>query len=195
MNHCPARDLLERFLNETLADLELDEVDRHVQGCPACQQTLEELTDDPIWRPEPRDENSLVSSGAEPDAVNVVDSLGQTAGATTAALEPVARVVPAVPGYEITRELGRGGMGVVYEARHLRLNRPCALKMILAGAHAGPDDVARFVTEAEAIARLEHPSIVQIRNIGDADGLPFLELDTSDRPWMSTRWARSSTSF
>ena len=87
------------------------------------------------------------------------------------------RGLPTVAGYEIEVELGRGGMGVVYKARHLRLNRPCAIKMILAGLHSGPDVVARFVTEAEAIARLEHPSIVQIRHIGDADGLPFLELE------------------
>ena len=105
-----------------------------------------------------------------------------------------------VPGYEITGELGRGGMGVVYQARHIRLNRPCALKMILAGAHASPEDVARFVTEAEAIARLQHPSIVQIRHIGDADGLPFLELEyvaggsldqqLDGTPWPTTRAAR-----
>jgi hypothetical protein len=68
-------------------------------------------------------------------------------------------------------------MGVVYKARHVRLNWPCALKMILAGAHAGPDDVARFLTEAEAIARIQHPCIVHIHHIGDADGLPFLELE------------------
>ena len=72
--------------------------------------------------------------------------------------------------------------------------------MILAGAHAGPEDVARFVTEAEAIARLQHPSIVQIRHIGDADGLPFLELEylaggsldqqLDGTPWPATRAAR-----
>ena len=110
------------------------------------------------------------------------------------------RGLPTVSGYEIEDELGRGGMGVVYKARHIRLNRPCALKMILAGLHAGPDVVARFVTEAEAIARLEHPSIVQIRHIGDADGLPFLELEyvsggSLDRqldgtPWPAQRAAR-----
>ena len=108
--------------------------------------------------------------------------------------------MPTVAGYEIKGELGRGGMGVVYKARHVRLNRPCALKMILAGAHASPEDVARFVTEAEAIARLEHPSIVQIRHIGDADGLPFLELEyvaggsldqqLDGTPWPTTRAAR-----
>ncbi len=73
--------------------------------------------------------------------------------------------------------LGRGGMGVVYKARRIGLNRPCALKMILAGAHAGPEAVGRFVAEAEAIAQLQHPNIVQIHHIGETGGLPFFELE------------------
>ncbi len=80
-------------------------------------------------------------------------------------------------GYEVIGELGRGGMGVVYLARNVSLNRPCALKMILAGSHGGKSAVARFRVEAEAVARLRHPGIVQIYHVGEADGLPFLELE------------------
>ena len=80
-------------------------------------------------------------------------------------------------GYEIHGELGRGGMGVVYLARKVALNRPCALKMILAGPHAGSAAAARFRTEAETVARLRHPGIVQIYHVGEAGGLPFLELE------------------
>jgi WD40 repeat protein/tRNA A-37 threonylcarbamoyl transferase component Bud32 len=87
------------------------------------------------------------------------------------------RAAPAIPGYEILGELGRGGMGVVYKARQTGLNRPCALKMILAGAHAGAEAAARFLAEATAIARLQHPHIVQIHHIGEAEGLPFFELE------------------
>lgn len=82
-----------------------------------------------------------------------------------------------VPGYQIIQELGRGGMGVVYEARDLRLGRLVALKMILAGAHAGPDELARFRTEAEAVARLQHPNIVQIHHIGEYDSRPYISLE------------------
>jgi tetratricopeptide (TPR) repeat protein len=80
-------------------------------------------------------------------------------------------------GYEVLGELGRGGMGVVYLARKVALNRLCALKMVLAGAHAGSGALVRFRAEAETIARLRHPDIVQIYHVGEADGLPYLELE------------------
>ena len=87
---------------------------------------------------------------------------------------------PLVPGYEIVGELGRGGMGVVYKARQRGLNRWVALKMVLAGAHAGPSQLARFQTEAEAVARLQHPNIVQIYDVGELDGLPYFSLEYID---------------
>jgi serine/threonine-protein kinase len=78
-------------------------------------------------------------------------------------------------------------MGVVYRAREILLNRPCVLKMILSGAHAGPEDLVRFLAEAEAVAQLQHPNIVQIHHIGQADGLPFFELEYVDGGSLDTR--------
>ena len=96
---------------------------------------------------------------------------------TPAEISPTANASLNKAGYEIIGELGRGGMGVVYLASKIALNRPCALKMILAGAHSSKSAAARFRIEAEAVARIHHPGIVQIYHVGEADGLPYLELE------------------
>ncbi len=84
---------------------------------------------------------------------------------------------PAVPGYDILGWLGEGGMGVVFRANHQALKRLVALKMIHSGGLGRAELVARFRTEAESVALLRHPNILQIYDIGDASGLPFVALE------------------
>jgi serine/threonine protein kinase len=82
-----------------------------------------------------------------------------------------------IPGYEILETIGRGGMGVVYKARQKSLDRMVAVKVILSGHHAGAEEMRRFRTEAEAIARLQHPNILQVFELGEQNGQPFLVME------------------
>src|SRR5206468_1406750 len=91
----------------------------------------------------------------------------KTSGPATEEPADTGSTFPAVPGYEILGVLGRGGMGVVYKARQAKLNRIVALKMLLAGQHAGKKERARFDREAAIVARFQHPHLVQIYEKGE----------------------------
>jgi hypothetical protein len=102
---------------------------------------------------------------------------------------PVEPSLPQVPGYEVESILGRGGMGVVYRARHLRLGRVVALKMALAGSYAGPRERERFRLEAEAVAALRHPNLVQVYDAGDWTGRPYFTMELVEGGSLAQRLA------
>jgi serine/threonine protein kinase len=103
-----------------------------------------------------------------------------TRGVSTNLTPGESQEYPDVPGYEILGILGHGGMGVVYRARQLIANRVVALKMIRAVEHAAPQDRLRFHIETEAVARLHHPHIVQLYEVGEVRGQPFFSLEFCD---------------
>src|SRR5258706_14773871 len=101
---------------------------------------------------------------------------GMSSGAQTVAAH-VATALPEIPGYQVESLLGHGGMGVVFKARHLKLNRSVAIKMLLSGAFAGRMELSRFMREAEAVASLRHAHIVQLYDIGDLEGRPYFTME------------------
>jgi serine/threonine protein kinase len=103
-----------------------------------------------------------------------------SSGASFPAAPPLATKVRYIGDYELLDEIGRGGMGVVYKARQLSLNRLVALKMILAGDHAGARELSRFRDEAKALASLQHPHIVQIFEVGEHEGHPYFSMEFVD---------------
>jgi serine/threonine protein kinase/WD40 repeat protein len=189
-------------LANQLSASEAEPVEAHVEVCPTCQQALERLTAGGAGRNDPgpggakADQGPQLARGEEPregfvrEMEKALPSGAwpprRAADDANLTLPPVpgqaetAADLPVVPGYEVLGILGRGGMAVVYWAWQARLHRPVALKMILAGAHAGPEEVGRFRTEAEAVARLQHPHIVQIYEVGQQGNCPYLVLEYVD---------------
>ena len=93
---------------------------------------------------------------------------------------PAAAIGTILAGFELLSICGRGAMGVVYKARQLALNRVVALKMVLAGSYASLEERARFLAEAEAVASLQHPNIVQVYDVGAYQGVPFFSMEIVD---------------
>ncbi len=198
---CPDTEQFLRLLSQQLDPHEEGELIGHVETCLHCQQALERLTSGRAPAglaadPDPdanvtRDLSTRLNSSPGSRRMN-----GDMAGTSTTdpgttasrdwSLQPEStagpaanapQAFPSIPGHELLDILGEGAMGVVYLARQTGLNRLVAVKMIRGGSHARPEQFARFRIEAEAMARLRHPNIIQIHEIGEVDGLPFVSLE------------------
>jgi serine/threonine protein kinase len=116
-----------------------------------------------------------------PDFVPLVDTVFREllAGSTDTHHPPPPQppVIPSVPGYEVQERLGQGGQGVIYRARHGRLNLPVALKMLRGGIWESPEARARFAVEARAVAGLTHPHVVRVYDFGEYEGWPYFSME------------------
>jgi serine/threonine-protein kinase len=137
------------------------------------------------------DDATLPANRRDDEKTGILESPAIAPTINSAADAPTEKIelgaAPTLPGYDIVGELGRGGMGVVYKAHQIALNRIVALKVVLSGAHAKPEDLIRFLGEAEVAARLQHQGIVQIFQSGRHEGLPFYTMEFADGGSLSDR--------
>src|SRR5262245_5028196 len=193
MMPCPSDEKLAQLLSDALDPTEQDAVAQHIESCAPCQRKLAELSDDydsEVW---PLAGSHSSSNSAEEELVrrlkavrpSSAQSLTDASDATIeypanrkgSAASQMDAEPSAVPGYKLIGVLGRGGVGVVFKARQISLQREVAIKMLQNWSRAGERELARFRAEADVIAHLQHPNIVQIYDVGQVDGRPFFVLE------------------
>lgn len=198
MRGCATREVLAALLDERLAEPQRSAVEEHVESCRECQERLEELSGRSFLpllgeltglkqagRTSRLDASVIRASVRAGKVVNSpMPSTIQMDHLVAAAPHPGSSSgtenmadLPAVDGYELLSLLGHGGMGVVYKARHLRLNRQVALKMIRPDGCPRTEHLSRLRLEAQTVASLCHPNIVQVYDIGETGGLPYVCLE------------------
>ena len=195
MSRCATREQLERFLGDGLDAGDLETITEHLEGCPVCVGLLDELARaTPEERPrakapeiakgDARLLEELKAGGPRRSDLDLPEHSGRggseepcstletdiTSAAVRTQIDRGGRAYPAIDGFRIIREVGRGGMGVVYEAEEERLGRRVALKVLSASAHMEPKHVLRFERKARAAARLQHSNIVPVFGSGQANG-------------------------
>jgi serine/threonine protein kinase/WD40 repeat protein len=175
MKQCPSLDQFRGLLAEQLNDADRDQIEAHVEGCDACQRTLKELSAGQALEP-------ALGSGLETAPQRQSDSrhepgsgflrrlkLGSPAPEPSLELGNAELETPLpspLGDFHLLREVGRGGMGVVYEAEQMSLHRRVALKVLPFAATLDQRQLQRFKNEALAAAALDHPHIVEVHGVG-----------------------------
>ena len=162
----PTLEQLHAFDSGQMAEPDASAIEDHLATCADCMAQVEHgLVPDSL--------SELIRSACQGDRVETTPVL--------------TRFVPT--GYELIEPIGRGGMGVVFKARQRALGRLVAFKQIRAGLDADPDELARFQTEAKAAARLAHPGIVRVFDVGQQDGLPYIAMELVEGGNLANRLA------
>ena len=148
MSSCPSPEMLGQLTHASWSASWFTAMEAHVEACLACQGVLERLASESSQCADRKSER-----------------------------HPLREEPPAIPGFVIERELGRGGMGVVYQAWQPQLARAVAIKVVSLGVGIGAEDRRRWLREARAIGRLRHRNVVQLHEAGEQDGCLYLVFD------------------
>lgn len=169
MSECPTQERMEQLLGQEPHEAEVNALMAHIDECENCQTTLRGISDE-------QDSRLSFAGYVAPD--RGLDGL-----------EPAC--FPTIAGYKILAEIGRGGMGIVYQARQAEPNRIVAVKMIHPRKAGQPESIRRFVSETKALANLNSPGIVPIYEVGEHAGQPFFTMAFIDGPnladWLKQR--------
>jgi len=182
----PDNSLLRDFAAGALAEEDLNQVAEHLGQCRRCRERVDRLSARDGFLGRLRTASSAVSETPERagERRGAVRALGRDTRRSSESRSELATEATSIPHevgpYLILREVGRGGMGVVYQARHGELGRLVALKMILAGEFASEGQRQRFHREAELAARVQHPQIVQVYEVAVYQGRPYVVLEWCD---------------
>lgn len=182
--HCPDRNNLHDYLSGRLTGTDATELEQHLEGCEFCERVADELETEPdslvrvlqTWR--------ASSSEDDSDRCPEVLSAQEFAAGLADRLRPVRNLElatsPVIGAYELIDILGRGGMGSVYLARHRKLDKQVAIKLLPSLSAQRQDIVTRFQREIRAAGKLDHSAIVRATDAGEADGVHFLVMDAID---------------
>lgn len=179
MSHCPTPEELRCFLDDAATPSAQAELEAHIDGCGTCRELLAKMAETDGFSVPP----AAAAGAAEPVPLHVLQHLLENATPLLMShphrsADPAAPGAwPSIPGYQIVEQVGRGGMGVVYKAWQASPGRFVALKMILDADYARPEELARFRREAETLARLDHPNIVRLFEVGAHEERPYFSLE------------------
>ncbi|GAB5404994.1 MAG: hypothetical protein Aurels2KO_32250 [Aureliella sp.] len=174
---CPPQSQVRDYLTGSLDDSLVSSLEAHLSDCAKCEQVATQIECEPdtfveLLQSPPRREKSSFENG---EAASDVDSQAQNV-----AFSSTFSIPAEVGAYKLIAEIGQGGMGAVYRARHQRLDKEVAIKLLPALPARQPEFVARFQREMRAAGKLEHPAIVRTTDAGEHDGVHYLVMDAID---------------
>ena len=178
---CPDEQDLLLVLSGECSDALQTDVEAHFAECSECVKRLEQLS---LRGAEFIAQHIGESQAVAPRLLDTENNLADTVAMEMPPLskESVTAAVPDIPGYEILEPVARGGMGVIYRARAIELQRQVAIKMIIGGLWAGPERIHRFAQESRALAKLDHPHIVRIHQVDATQGQPYFVMEFVEGP-------------